>query len=318
MPDEKSLTRYYSRSDECLTNLIALLRNINSADTANEAVYELALIAKDNERIYKEMLFLQHKRESAVKILQHIMNQEQVVLQKEAYHRFLEEYTRVKSNDFFDSESLKCMLYAYFVADERNEVLLVWLPSTRLRLSGAVNGTHLNSSQVSPYTKKQIEEALTRKQIVATSHYKRTLGNEIVTLLMLDALYISGIRGNHETDQNIAAPTFFSIRGEMSMFENCLCSRYCFNRMRLSVSENKDSSGKLWHYTPYQIKQLDRAKALQHPGAKMYTDTYGTHVVIRLSRPVRSKYLIINFPVECEHPDSFEFSDDIPHVLPEQ
>ena len=84
------------------------------------------------------------------------------------------------------------------------------------------------------------------------------------------------------------------LRGDSVMFQNCFCSKYCFQQKYSLVRTSQEKE--LWNSPVSYIQSLNPIKASQSSYfSKSWTDVYGTCIVFDLSSPFRSKYLILHF-----------------------
>lgn len=161
IPCEEGVRDYLHEARENLCELSRTLKSIHSEIEADVAVYEIAKIALRNIDHYDHIHLHKASRKESFDRVYSIMHIEDSEKQEKAYADFLEEYSRLKQCNFYDSKSLAVLLSFYFVVDSQDGLLFAWFPTANLRMSCAQSSLLHKQTYVGKVRRLWIKNILT-------------------------------------------------------------------------------------------------------------------------------------------------------------
>jgi len=306
LPEEASLTNYIHDANANILRLNQILRPIGSREEADAATYRIAEIAMRNAEAFRCVPLREFRRNEAYELLQQVQDKEDREIRAQPFRELLREYERLKGNRFYGSKSLEYVLNSYFLVRAHGRLWFAWLPTTRLRIACRQYPEPFQfcgkGERVCLLSGKHLHDAF------CLINEPNNIG---LTLLALDALRTTRNRSAYESPDPIF-PSYHSIRGDRSMFSNCMCDKYCF-RKDFCNKRTASSHGSKWpDYNPLSICRLSKTEAAKLPNLLATKTNYGyMHFILSLSAPFKSKYMIISYIIHCKYPDCLDFADTL-------
>lgn len=113
MPTDVAIDGYFEKINDNVVKITHVLSSIDSRETADSAVFQLAEIADKNIDAYNQLDVRLVTDRRAVDILHSIWTREVMLWNHLSYKALKKEYIRFKNNNFYNSKSLRCMLSSY-------------------------------------------------------------------------------------------------------------------------------------------------------------------------------------------------------------
>lgn len=299
VPEEKTLLKYLDSVDAHFSRACNTLSSIESLNEADEAVYKLTEILTAIEEASRLVEWRPVSSREYDEYIERIIKIEDEIRQNENCKNFINEYKKIHQKNYCGSLSLNYLLNHYFLIKTESGYLFPPHYSTRYRLlSNLLNDGRPLSRKIiqeyhSPYHKK----------------HRLPLSNDF-TLLMLDAFSRSGYRGFH-IDNNMLSPIFPTLRGENALFENCLCSKYCFTD-NIRSQQGTATFSRITDISPRGICLLKKTEARALPGfLKEKQTASATYLMFSLSKPFKRPFLIVLYYADALYPYAFETRDEL-------
>ena len=308
MPTEIAIDGYLEKVNDNVIKVTDIVSLIDSRETADSAVFLLAEIANKNLDAYHQLDVREVSEKQAVDILHAIWTKEVTLKSNLTYKALEEEYIRLKNNNFFGSKSLRCMLSSYFVKEAGNSLVWAFSLTSRLEYAYLLKATSRTQCE---RNKDYVEEFIDDGGYTSTPH------NDNLTLLFLDALEHSYIRGSHDTS-GIISPLYTSVRGRDALFICCFCSKYEMNNNFISKLSPENYFVDNWvDYNPAALMKLNKNEALQFMGFyKKCVVCNQECYVYHLNKAFKSRFLIIYYENNHDYPHAIQLVKDLPLFIP--
>lgn len=294
VPEEKTLLKYLASFNNHILDVSNTLATIESLNEADEAVYKLTEILTAIEEASRLVEWRPVSSREYDEYIERIIKIEDEIRQNENCKNFINEYKKIHQKNYCGSLSLNYLLNHYFLIKTESGYLFPLHYSTRYRLlSNLLNDGRPLSRKIiqeyhSPYHKK----------------HRLPLSNDL-TLIMLDAFSRSGYRGFH-IDNNMLSPIFPTLRGENALFENCLCSKYCFTD-NIRFQQGTATFSRITDISPQGICLLKKTEARALPGfLKEKQTASATYLIFSLPTSFKSPFLIVLYNADELYPHAFD------------
>ena len=311
MPTDVAIDSYFEKINDNVVKITHVLSSIDSRETADSAVFQLAEIADKNIDAYNQLDVRLVTDRRAVDILHSIWTREVMLWNHLSYKALEKEYIRLRNNNFYNSKSLRCMLSSYFFKEVGNS--LVWAFS----LTSRIEYTYLLKDESYPHLERNKDYV---EEFVDNGGYSLPSNNNDFTLLYLESLLCTHNRGAHDTS-GIIKPLYTSVRGEDALFRECFCFNYDFNDNLISnLSPENYFIDNFTDYNPSALKKLEKNTALRLMGFyRKYVFNNHECYVYHLNQPFKSRFLIIHYENASDYPHAIQFANDLsPLICPQE
>ena len=298
IPSETAIENYLEQINDNVIKVTHILSSIDSRETADSAVFQLAEIAEKNCDAYPSAVRVVTEMQ-AVDILHSIWTREVTLWDSPLYKTLKNEYVRLKNNNFYNSKSLQCMLSAYFVKDVGNS--FVWAFS----LTSSLEYTYLLKNVSYPHIERNKDCV---EEFVDNEGYSLPPNNDDFTLLYLDAMYYANYRGPLD---GIIKPLYTLVRGEDALFVNCLCDNFEFNdKLNSILSPENCNIDNLIDYNPLALRKLNKDRALRLMDFyRKWVNEDEEYYVYHLNQPFKSRFLVIHYKNTSDYPHAIQFTN---------
>lgn len=302
LPDEASLQQYLMQADrEILPTLRENLKAINDTKSATDSIPKLIHLGAACSGLYESSAVLQTEQSSdafAAKIVRLIQQESAYTpLNKEVTDDILREYRRLATHNFYECPHLELTLRLYFFEQAGDAIFPLWQPMGMIRY-------HLARRHL-PLSAKSVNQLFSQLYDGPCIKDPRC---DNISILFLD--YYDRSSMDQRGDFRLIAPARPTIRGRYAVFDDCLCTRYCFNYDD-SITYHSTSLGYA-HSSELHGLSREMAKRLkEYVGEKRWNDD-SVFFIYRLSPPFLSAYLILSYNKDEPYCSSLMFSDEYP------
>ncbi len=308
MPNDIAIDGYFEKVNDNVVKIAHIVSSIDSRETADFAVYQLVEIADKYVELYNQLDVHPVTEKQAVDVLHSIWTRETILHANPSYKTLENEYIRLRDNNFFGSKSLQCMLSSYFVKEAGNALVWAFSLTSRLEYTYLLKAKSRTKHE---RNKDYVEEFIDDGGYTLTPH------NDNLTLLFLDALEHSYLRGSHDTS-GIITPLYTSVRGRDALFICCFCSNYEMNNNFISKLSPENYFVDNWvDYNPAALMKLNKNEALQFMGFyKKCVVCNQECYVYHLNKAFKSRFLIIYYENNHDYPHAIQLVKDLPLFIP--